>query len=84
MLKGKPVAFCSNNGEWSNSSPYCVKACTYPGAAIRGSMDSVKFYYSIGEEVNFKCSANLTMKGEPRIKCLNSGTWSSEIPVCLE
>jgi len=83
-LEGHPVAFCNNYGNWSNNSPHCVKSCAYPGAAIRGTMDVVKFYYTINETVNYKCTKGATMKGSATIKCLKTGHWSDEVPVCLE
>lgn len=58
-------------------------ACTYPGTTIGGTLSSVKFYYPIGESVEYNCTTGYKLVGEKRLKCLKSAKWSHTIPNCV-
>lgn len=60
-----------------------VQACSYPGTAIAGRMSSVKFYYTIGENITFTCDAGLELRGAKMLKCQKNGKWSNAIPTCV-
>jgi len=84
MMIGHPVSTCDLSGVWSTPTPRCVKACTYPGGLIGGQIfGEVKFYYHIGETVEFNCLLGLKMLGARRIVCLKSGSWSGAVPLCV-
>ncbi|XP_073987217.1 hig-anchoring scaffold protein isoform X2 [Rhodnius prolixus] len=82
MMSGQPIIACQENGRWSGPTPSCVRACSYPGTVISGSISSVKFHYRIGETVTFQCDQGLTMEGPAMLTCLPTAKWSSNIPVC--
>ena len=82
MLQGPTVTACTEDKTWSQKSPLCVTACTYPGTTKGGLIDKVKFYYEIGETVRFSCTVGLELVGPPLLKCLESGTWSGGVPGC--
>ncbi|CAB4068031.1 unnamed protein product [Lepeophtheirus salmonis] len=83
MMEGQPVSRCNERGDWSNLAPTCVRACTYPGSVIGGTISDVKFYYKVGDTVSFKCSSEgLVLKGAKMLECLGAGVWSSSVPNC--
>ena len=90
MMKGRPIMTCSettrngeNVGHWAGEVPTCQRACTYPGSVIGGKMLSeVKFYYPLGEFVQYECAPGLALRGASKLECLNSGLWSAAVPLC--
>ncbi|XP_043209139.1 sushi, von Willebrand factor type A, EGF and pentraxin domain-containing protein 1-like isoform X2 [Amphibalanus amphitrite] len=83
MMEGQPIVECLETREWSREIPQCVRACTYPGSTIGGTISKVKFYYSINEVVVFTCDNGLELVGEHTLECLPGGVWSSRIPSCV-
>ncbi|CAA9993814.1 unnamed protein product [Nesidiocoris tenuis] len=75
---------CLPSGNWSAPMPVCesVRACAYPGTVISGSISSVKFYYQIGETVEFNCDEGKRLVGASKIRCLKTAKWSSAMPSC--
>ncbi|KAF6197720.1 hypothetical protein GE061_008686 [Apolygus lucorum] len=82
MMEGQPIIACQENGRWSGPTPKCVRACAYPGTVISGSISSVKFYYQIGETVEFSCDEGKKIVGASKIRCLKTAKWSSAMPSC--
>lgn len=60
-----------------------MKACTYPGTTIGGTISAVKFYYPIGETVEFDCTEGYDLQGSRMLHCLESAKWSTTIPNCI-
>lgn len=60
-----------------------VKACTYPGTTIGGTISAVKFYYPIGETVEFDCTEGYELQGSRMLHCLDTTKWSTAIPNCV-
>ncbi|CAL4084147.1 unnamed protein product, partial [Meganyctiphanes norvegica] len=83
MMDGQPYIVCQQDGTWSGEMPKCNPACTYPGTIISGTMSSVKFFYSIGDFITYKCSDGLKLSGAREIKCLEDRKWSASVPSCL-
>ncbi|QQP37640.1 Uncharacterized protein FKW44_017976 [Caligus rogercresseyi] len=75
MMEGQPVLRCGESGQWSNTDPTCVRACTYPGSVIGGTISDVKFFYKVGD-------TGLVLKGAKMLECLGAGVWSSSMPNC--
>ena len=86
MMEGHPISECGTDGKWSNgpSSPHCIRACTFPGSILGGSISSVRFFYRMGEVVSFHCAAGRRLVGAAKMECLDSGVWSSAVPICLQ
>lgn len=60
-----------------------VKACTYPGTTIGGTISAVKFYYPVGETVEFDCTEGYELQGSRMLHCLDTVKWSTSIPSCV-
>ena len=83
MMDGLPMAVCADSGMWSNAAPRCKVACSYPGSAIGGRVSNVRFYYAVGESVDYECMRGKTLEGARRLECLGSGMWSGPVPNCV-
>ncbi|CAL4084149.1 unnamed protein product, partial [Meganyctiphanes norvegica] len=83
MMDGQPFIVCQQDGKWSLVIPKCVPACTYPGTIISGTMSSVKFFYAIGETIDYDCSEGFMLHGEKTIRCVDGRKWSDKVPSCL-
>ncbi|KAF4525716.1 hypothetical protein B566_EDAN011893 [Ephemera danica] len=85
-LEGTPILACQETGRWSSHVPKCVKACSYPGTTINGRIETVKFYYQLGETVKFSCDPGHELRGPEMLECVsrkNRLMWSSAIPTCV-
>jgi len=82
VLIGEPIIRCTQHGIWSDATPQCKRACSYPGTPIQGSVSPLKFIYSVGEKVRVLCDHGYVSIGENTIECTNSGAWSVELPKC--
>ena len=83
MMQGDGVAACTEDSLWTNTTPTCITACTYPGTSPGASLDVVQFYYLPQERVRFTCATGTEMRGAPLLMCLNSGQWSGPVPTCV-
>lgn len=83
MLDGTPLVHCQSGKRWSDQIPNCIEACMYPGSTIGGILSPVKFYYRVGEVINFTCSGELTLRGSEQLECGGDGLWSGSLPQCL-
>ena len=83
MMQGYGETSCTEEAVWSNTTPTCITACTYPGTSQGASLDVVQFYYLPQERVRFTCEPGTKMRGAPLLMCLNSGQWSGPVPTCV-
>ncbi|XP_023327213.1 locomotion-related protein Hikaru genki [Eurytemora carolleeae] len=82
VLIGEPIIRCTQLGLWSDATPICKRACSYPGTPLQGAVSPLKFIYSVGEKVLVLCDRGFTTLGGNMIECLSSGRWSEELPRC--
>jgi len=83
MMEGHPLAECNAQGEWSRPPPTCVRACTFPGSIVGGRISTVRFFYRVGDSVDFECNGHAKASGAKRLVCMESGRWSSAVPRCV-
>ncbi|ODN01859.1 Locomotion-related protein Hikaru genki [Orchesella cincta] len=85
MMEGQPMIACQDSGKWSRASTTtkCVPACTYPGTTIGGTISIVKFYYAIGESVEYDCQQGYSLVGDRILLCGKSAKWTNTIPNCV-
>jgi len=55
VLIGEPLIRCTERGIWSHATPFCKRACRFPGDPRRGRLTPVKFLYEIGDRVLVQC-----------------------------
>ncbi|XP_021948742.1 sushi, von Willebrand factor type A, EGF and pentraxin domain-containing protein 1 isoform X2 [Folsomia candida] len=83
MMEGQPIIACQDNGKWSRAVGIkCVVSCHYPGTTIGGTISKVKFYYAIGETVEFDCTDEYELHGTRMLHCQKNGKWSNTVPTC--
>jgi len=83
MMEGQPIIACQDNGKWSRAAGIkCVVSCPYPGTTIGGTISQVKFYYAIGETVEFDCIDDYELQGSRMLHCQKNGKWSNTVPTC--
>ncbi|KAM6217294.1 complement factor H-like [Rhynchocyon petersi] len=79
---------CEPEG-WTNNIPICeVVKClpvTEPenGRVISGALEPGQ-EYSFGQVVKFECNSRFVLDGPKEIHCSADGSWSGEIPRCME
>ncbi|OXA56007.1 sushi, von Willebrand factor type A, EGF and pentraxin domain-containing protein 1 isoform X2 [Folsomia candida] len=87
MMEGQPMLACQDNGKWSKANGIkCKIGCPYPGTIILGSLSpssQIKFYYDVGETVEFECQSGYELQGSKMLVCHKSGKWTSQVPTCL-
>ncbi|XP_039264717.2 uncharacterized protein LOC120340507 [Styela clava] len=73
------------NGAWDNDQPVCQRKCNKPTFSSHGSsscMNGPSFYVE-GESCTYTCDTDYAMLTNiSTIKCLSSGLWSHNTPVC--
>lgn len=84
MMAGIPRLTCNEGAEWDLPMPRCIKACTYPGSAIGGKISMVKFFYPVGDVIEFECLSGRKLNGPKRLICLDNGNWNGMVPMCEE
>ena len=84
ILIGEPVSMCTEEGVWSHSTPFCKRACRYPGPALGGDITPVRFLYSVGDKVAVICRHGYTPIGSSTLQCMDTGEWSSTTPQCVQ
>ena len=84
VLIGEPVLRCTEGGVWSHSTPFCKRACRYPGTTLGGDITPVRFIYSVGDKIAVICRHGYTPVGSTTVHCTEEGEWSSDIPHCVQ
>jgi len=86
VLKGNRNLYCYQ-GEWTAFAPTCEAvtcpalapptdgSVTYVDIAPRGQLDSI---------AEFSCDDNFELVGESSVVCLPDGSWSEQVPQCVE
>ncbi|XP_038044296.1 uncharacterized protein LOC119718996 [Patiria miniata] len=80
ILKGFSRLTCLEDGQWSSDLPICVVNCGYPGDVENGLLSGS--VYLVNATVDVACDDGFTLKGSPKLTCLEDGQWSSGLPVC--
>ncbi|XP_022089100.1 E-selectin-like isoform X2 [Acanthaster planci] len=81
-LQGKSELMCEENGTWSGEVPTCVLVtCDSVTEPANGRM--VVSGNNVGGVASFTCEKGYDLEGERELQCLENGTWSAEIPLCV-
>ncbi|KAL3867863.1 hypothetical protein ACJMK2_040709 [Sinanodonta woodiana] len=85
-LVGKSTLNCEANGQWSGTSPQCLRTSCEPlrlpkhGFIVQGD-PNITIYY--GDTLEFECEEGYQLFGNRSLTCLETRSWSSPIPDCL-
>nr|CAB3266722.1 sushi, von Willebrand factor type A, EGF and pentraxin domain-containing protein 1 [Phallusia mammillata] len=85
-LSGSSAAVCQSNGEYSNAPPFCgtPQRCSPPVVPFGGMHDKMEITeLSPGQNVRYTCRAGFRLYGNPLLRCLNNGSYSSPFPHCI-
>ncbi|XP_065217372.1 locomotion-related protein Hikaru genki isoform X3 [Planococcus citri] len=85
-ITGEESIICEENGVWSSASPDCRMVCEHPGEPANGRLAPSKFWYETGDGVRVICDAGYAViesEALRRLSCTAHGTWSTEIPRCV-
>ena len=93
-LIGVNERFCSLDGTWSDSAPYCrALVCEMPNIrhgditmAIHMNGSVIDLHtatmFLFGDEVTFDCNDGYILDGEPVTKCMADQNWRLPLPEC--
>ncbi|KAF0314296.1 CUB and sushi domain-containing protein 3 [Amphibalanus amphitrite] len=83
LLEGEAVRECRLDGTWSGQPPTCrFVDCSRPFALLHGDVQYLSGGTSLGSELQYSCSRNYQLVGEPIRVCQADGTWSGYAPTC--
>lgn len=84
-LVGEEDRTCNPDGLWSNDLPYCrIVDCGRPPVLPNGRgylLNSTTTYDSV---IEYHCMSEFKIIGDPVRRCLATGSWSGNLPRCLE
>jgi lipid-binding SYLF domain-containing protein len=89
ILIGEPVIRCTEDGVWSHPTPFCKRACRYPGPQAGGDITPVMFLYYVGDRIAVIChhgymTTGKSSTGSSTLYCTETGEWSGTLPQCLD
>ncbi|XP_078664120.1 complement receptor type 1-like [Branchiostoma floridae x Branchiostoma belcheri] len=79
-LVGEASITCQADTRWSGSVPTCTrKQCPDLVAPTDGTLVGSTFFESI---MKFTCHSGYDLIGAPNVTCLDTATWSDDVPIC--
>ncbi|XP_068222182.1 locomotion-related protein Hikaru genki-like [Palaemon carinicauda] len=83
VLRGHSIAFCTQSGTWSHSSPTCWGSCNHPGEPEHGHISPRRPWYHVGTTVLVTCKPGYCPAGPDRLTCLAIRRWSAPLTICV-
>ncbi|XP_076332272.1 CUB and sushi domain-containing protein 1-like [Tachypleus tridentatus] len=88
-LIGDRVRLCLEDGHWSGSTPLCEEIrCPVPqvppnaSVIYTGNDRPLAVSFKIGSNAQYRCIEGHVLKGVSLRRCLQTGVWSGEVPLC--
>ncbi|KAL4230224.1 Sushi [Mactra antiquata] len=78
-LVGQVQSTCLTNSTWSDNMPSCVEC---PNLSNPNNGDVSTVYNGSVTMATFICDEGYTLVGDDVITCLQTGTWSNNVPTC--
>ncbi|XP_023234733.1 sushi, von Willebrand factor type A, EGF and pentraxin domain-containing protein 1-like [Centruroides sculpturatus] len=83
QLIGDSYRKCEIDNTWSGKPPKCLPVlCPEPPDIAQGT--KIGNLFEFGSNVTFECNHGYLLHGLSTLHCLENGTWSASIPVCVE
>uniref|UniRef100_H9GEY8 Sushi domain-containing protein n=1 Tax=Anolis carolinensis TaxID=28377 RepID=H9GEY8_ANOCA len=89
MLSHTNYRECRADG-WSNDVPHCEITKCFPvrepknGRILMTGIMDLDQDFPYGHLLQFECNDRFKIKGSNQIVCTSDGTWSPEVPTCVE
>ena len=91
-LRGPDALTCESNKRWDGPFPSCLPIqCPYSGIVAHGDITHNKVniqleeeLYHYGDSIDYHCRAGYALEGGSNRKCLQDGSWSGQLPLCLK
>ncbi|KAL4236644.1 hypothetical protein ACF0H5_005029 [Mactra antiquata] len=81
ILSGNSSRTCQEDGQWSESEPYCIIDCVEPPSIAQNG--TVAYNDTLdGSLAIYMCDDGCEMTGENQTTCLSNGFWSNTAPNC--
>jgi hypothetical protein len=81
LTNGDGEQVCTKDGKWSGNTPSCeLITCDTPHVPPASYV--VGYDYNIHSTITYHCDPGHILRGEPLLKCLESGDWDNEAPDC--
>ncbi|KAK7079301.1 hypothetical protein SK128_011484 [Halocaridina rubra] len=81
QLFGNDSRLCTANATWEGDPPQCHRVdCGEISPPKNGFVLGVGTLYE--DQVKFACTEGHVLIGEPKLECMETGNWSSELPEC--
>nr|XP_043878628.1 sushi, von Willebrand factor type A, EGF and pentraxin domain-containing protein 1 isoform X4 [Solea senegalensis] len=82
-LVGNSTVLCGEKGLWIGGVPSCRPIeCPIPKQIVSGKVVYTKLQF--GHSASYSCRRGYRLQGPETLKCLASGEWDSEPPVCIQ
>lgn len=82
-LVGNSTVLCGERGLWIGGVPSCRPIeCSVPKQIANGKVVYTKLQF--GHSATYSCRRGFRLQGPETLKCLASGKWDIEPPVCLQ
>ncbi|KAG8188357.1 hypothetical protein JTE90_022557 [Oedothorax gibbosus] len=84
VLVGRGSLVCDVDEKWNGPPPRCDPFyCRHPPPLLNGGFEMSSNTTVYGTETKYYCDEGFEMKGKDTIKCVASGYWDGEPPVCI-
>jgi hypothetical protein len=81
LVNGDEFQTCTKDGKWSGNTPSCeLISCETPQVPTASYV--VGYDYNIHSSITYHCDPGHILVGHSELKCLESGEWDREPPVC--
>lgn len=80
-LVGSQELMCSKEGKWSGNTPVCeLITCDTPNVPPGSYV--IGYDYNVHSSIEYHCDPGHVLKGQPVLRCSDTGEWSGEAPFC--
>lgn len=82
LVNGDEYQKCSRDGKWSGNKPTCeLISCDIPQVPTASYV--VGYDYNVHSSITYHCDPGHVLKGHAVLKCLDTGEWDRDPPMCL-
>lgn len=83
VLQGNQQRICQANGQWSGSTPKCVRVDCGPLPNIPNGEVNISPDTQFGSTAQYSCNSGFVLVGKAQRFCQANGQWSGQAPTCI-